>query len=112
MTESLKLLKRFTVLCMLLLCFIAMLCGGAVVDRNTRQLALGESKRQVGFSLDRETTTIMTGRQTVTWPTASPALRRARYAPAPLGTLVMIGECFSPPLSLRDISPKGETGNS
>jgi len=90
--ESLRLLKRFTVACLFLLCVTAMFCGAVAVDSNTRLLALGEARMQVGFSLDRETTTITAGQRVVTLPPASPALRWARYAPAPAGTLVMVGE--------------------
>ena len=75
MTESLKLLKRFAVACLLTLCVTAMLCGMAVVDSSTKQLSLGEQSRQVGFTLDKETTTIMTGEKTVTWPPIEPILR-------------------------------------
>ena len=92
MTETLKLLKRFTMASLMLLCVTAMVCGAAIVDSNTRALALGEQGRQVGFTLDKETTTIETGRQTVTWPPLEPILRWARLAPAPVGTLIALGE--------------------
>ena len=92
MTETLQLLKRFAVTSLLLLCAVAMLCGAAIVDSNTRRLAMGDPGRQVGFSLDKETTTIMTGEQTMTLPPLERALDWLRFAPAPIGTLVMIGE--------------------
>jgi len=92
MTETQKLLKRFALTCIMLLCVTAMLCGGAVVNRNTGRLALGETGRQVGFSFDPETITIVTGRQAVEWPALSPALQWLRLAPAPVGTFFMISD--------------------
>ena len=59
MPETLKLLKRFALCALLLLCVTALLCGAALVDANTRYLSLGEQGRQVGFSMDAETTTFM-----------------------------------------------------
>jgi len=71
-----------------------MACGWAVADSNTGRLALGEQGRRVGFALDPETITITAGQRSVEWPAASPALRWLRYAPAPLGTVVMVGEAL------------------
>ena len=90
MTENLKLFKRFTVTCLLILCVTSLVCGIALVAENTRYLALGETGRQVGITLDRETTTILAGARRVTLPTLSPALQWARFAPAPVGTVVML----------------------
>lgn len=90
MTESLKLLKHFAAICLILLCGIAMLCGVAVVRSNTRQLSFGEEGQQVGFSFDAEVTTIQAGQQLLEWPAFSPALALARLAPAPIGTWLMV----------------------
>ena len=89
MTEILKFLKRFTLISLLLLCLTAMACGAALVDANTRFLSLGEQGRQVGISLDRETTTFLMDEHAYALP---PLLRYARFVPAPIGTLVALGE--------------------
>ena len=89
MTESLKLLKRFAALCLLLLCFTGMVCGAAVVRGNTRYLAFGEQGQQVGVSFDPEVTAISAGEFAMEWPALSPALRWARLTPAPVGTVFM-----------------------
>ena len=60
MTETLKLLKRFAFCALLLLCLTACVCGAVLVDANTRYLSLGEQGRQVGFSMDSETTAFTT----------------------------------------------------
>ena len=92
MIESHKMLRRFALASLLLLCVTAMLCGAALVDSNTRFLSLGEPGRQVGFALDRETTTLRWDGQAVVLPPLAPSLQWLRLAPAPAGSLVMIGE--------------------
>ena len=90
MTESQKLLKRFALASLLLLCVTAMLCGAALVDSNTRFLSLGDPGRQVGFALDKETTTLRWDGQAVTLPPLAPSIQWLRLAPAPAGSLVAI----------------------
>jgi len=90
MIESLKLLKRFAALCLLLLCAIGMICGATLVRSNTRHMAFGEPGRQVGFSFDPEVTTITTDLRVLEWPALSPTLSMARFAPAPVGTVFMV----------------------
>jgi len=94
MTEYQKLLKRFALASLLLLCVTAMLCGAALVDSNTRFLSLGDPGRQVGFALDRETTTLRWDGQAVDLPPLVPAMQRLRLAPAPAGCLLAIGEAL------------------
>ena len=96
MGESLRLVKRFAAACLMTLCVIGMGCGAALADSNTRRLALDEPGRQVGFSFDRETVTIMSGEQAFALPALAPVLRWARLAPAPLGTLVMVIASLTP----------------
>ena len=90
--ESLKLLKRFAVASIMLLCVTAMLCGAALVDSNTRFLSLGEPGRQVGFALDKQTTTLRWDGQALALPPLAPSIEWLRLLPAPLGSLVMLGE--------------------
>jgi len=90
MTESQKLLKRFALTSLLLLCVTAMLCGAALVDSNTRFLSLGDPGRQVGFALDRETTTLRWDGQAVALPPLAPSVQWLRLAPVPAGSLVAI----------------------
>ena len=92
MNESLKLLKRFALVSLLALCLIAMLCGGAVVNNNSRLLALGEAGQQAGLHFDSETVTLTAGQQALVWPAGAAALHWARLAPAPIGTLVALGQ--------------------
>ena len=92
MTESQKLLKRFALASLLLLCVTAMLCGAALVDSNTRFLSLGNPGRQVGFALDRQTTTLRWDGQAVALPPLAPSIQWLRLVPAPAGCLVSIGE--------------------
>jgi len=91
MNETTKFLKRFALISLLLLCLTAMACGAVLVDANTRTLSLGGQGRQVGISLDRETTAFMMDEQAYALPLAS-LLRYARLAPPPIGTLVALGE--------------------
>jgi len=90
MTEAQRLLKRFALASLLLLCVTAMLCGAALVDTNTRWLSLGDPGRQVGIALDRETTTLRWDTRTVELPPLAPVAQWARFAPAPAGCLVNI----------------------
>ena len=92
--ETLRLVKRFAALSLLLLCVIGMVCGAATVRSNTRDMAFGEPGRQVGVSFDAEVTTITTDRRVMEWPALSPALSAARFAPAPVGTLLMFVDSF------------------
>ncbi|MCL2495339.1 MAG: hypothetical protein FWE98_06760 [Oscillospiraceae bacterium] len=92
MPESQKLLRRFALACLLLLCVTAMLCGAALVDNNTRFLSLGEPGRQVGFALDRQTTTLRWDGQALALPPLAPSVQWLRLLPAPFGSLVMLGE--------------------
>ncbi|MDR2753514.1 MAG: hypothetical protein LBB50_04310 [Oscillospiraceae bacterium] len=92
MNESFKILKRFALTCLLCLCFVAMLCGGALVQSNTRRLSLGTPGQQVGFLADRQTVTLQSGGRTVRLPALGTALYWARLAPAPLGLLITIGQ--------------------
>jgi len=69
-----------------------MICAAAVVRSNTHYLAFGEQGQQVGFSFDPEVTAISAGGFAVEWPALSPALRWARLAPAPVGTVLMFVE--------------------
>jgi len=94
MTETQKLLKRFALASLLLLCVTAMLCGAALVDTNTRYLSLGDPGRQVGVALDRETTTLRWDTHTVSLPPIAPAIQWARLTPAPVGCLVAVGEAI------------------
>ena len=73
MSESLRLLKRFALVSLLLLCVTAMACGVALVDSNTRFLSLGEPGRQVAFAMDRETTTFMMDELSIDLPSLDPA---------------------------------------
>jgi len=92
MSETQKLLKRFALASLLLLCVTAMFCGAALVDTNTRRLSLGDPGRQVGVALDRETVTLRWDARTVTLPPLASALQWARLAPAPVGSLVAVGD--------------------
>jgi len=92
MTETQRLLKRFALASLLLLCVTAMLCGAALVDSNTRYLSLGDPGRQVGLALDRQTTTLRWDGRAVALPPVARAVEWARLAPAPVGCLVMAGE--------------------
>jgi len=92
MTESQKLLKRFALASLLLLCVTAMLCGAALVDSNTRFLSLGDPGCQVGFALDRETAALRWDGQAVALPPLVSSVHWLRLAPAPAGCLVSIGE--------------------
>jgi len=71
MSETLRLLKRFALVSLLLLCVVAMACGAALVDTNTRFLTLGEPGRQVAFAMDRTTTTLMVDRLSIALPPMS-----------------------------------------
>jgi len=92
MTETPKLLKRFALASLLLLCVTAMFCGAALVDTNTRRLSLGDPGRQVGIALDRETVALRWDARTVVLPPPASALQWARLAPAPAGSLLAVGE--------------------
>jgi len=92
MTETQKLLKRFALASLLLLCITAMLCGAALVDTNTRYLSLGDPGRQVGIALDQETTTFRWDVRTVAMPSLASTIQWARLAPAPAGCLVNLGK--------------------
>jgi len=92
MTETQKLLKRFALACLMLLCVTAMFCGAALVDTNTRGLSLGDPGRQVGFALDKETTTLRWDARTVTMPPLELAAQWARLAPSPVGCVIAVGE--------------------
>ena len=92
MTETPKLLKRFALASLLLLCVTAMLCGAALVDTNTRYLSLGDPGRQVGIALDRETATLRWDTRNVVLPPLVPAVQWARLAPPPVGCLINLGE--------------------
>jgi len=94
MTETMKLLKRFALASLLLLCVTAMFCGAALVDTNTRYLSLGDPGRQVGIALDRETVTLRWDARTMALPALAPAMRWARLAPAPVGCLFAMGEAI------------------
>ena len=94
MTESHKLLRRFALASLLLLCVTAMLCGAALVDSNTRFLSLGDPGRQVGIALDKQTVTLRWDGQAVALPPLAPSVQWLRLAPAPAGNLVMIGEAL------------------
>ncbi|MCL2299301.1 MAG: hypothetical protein FWC27_04045 [Firmicutes bacterium] len=94
MTETQKLLKRFALASLLLLCVTAMLCGAALVDTNTRYLSLGDPGRQVGIALDRETTTIRWDARTAAVPSFGAVIRWARLAPVPAGCVIAIGEAI------------------
>ena len=90
MIESQKLLKRFALASLLLLCVTAMLCGAALVDSNSRFLSLGDPGRQVGFAMDRETTTLRWDGQAVALPPITLSIQWLRLAPAPAGSLVAV----------------------
>ena len=92
MSESVKLLKRFALSCLLLLCVTAMFCGGALVDSNSRFLSLGDPGRQVGITTDKETVTLRWDGQGVALPPLAPVVQWLRLAPVPAGSLVAIGE--------------------
>lgn len=94
MTESMKLLKRFALASLLMLCVIAMFCGAALVDSNTRYLSLGDPGRQVGIALDKETVTLRWDEQTVELPPLRAAVQWARLAPAPAGSMIALGEAI------------------
>ncbi|MDR1928135.1 MAG: hypothetical protein LBQ33_05800 [Oscillospiraceae bacterium] len=93
MKESLQLLKRFTLLCLLLLCVTALLCGGMLVNQNTRRLALGSEGRQVALRSDKTTTTLfVTDSNRNEWRLPAPAGQYLRLAPAPFGSLVQLAQ--------------------
>jgi hypothetical protein len=96
MTETLKLLKRFAAVCLILLCIIAMASGAAIVSTNSRQLAFGEAGQQVGFSFDAQIVTIQTQQQLFEW---TPVVRWVRLAPAPVGTWLMLAYAAFVPAS-------------
>ena len=98
MPETLKFLKRFALISLLLLCLTAMACGAALVDANTRFLSQGIGGREVGISLDRQTTAFMMDDLAYPLPLA-PLLRYARFAPAPVGTLIALGEAVRDAIS-------------
>ena len=96
MSETLSLLRRFAMLSLLCLCVTATLCGAAMVDENTRQLALGERGAQVGLRGDAQTVTFFRQADApvdlAAFPSPEPLLRALRLAPAPLGALAAAGE--------------------
>lgn len=98
MGETLKLLKRFALVSLLCLCVTGALCGGAMVDENTRKLALGETGAQVGLRGDQQTVTFFKQTETAAalaeFPSPGPLVRVLRLAPAPLGNLVALGEAL------------------
>ena len=91
LSETLKILKRFAACSLLCLCVTAMVCGAAMVDTNTRRLALNEPGRQVGLHFDQKTTTFfMTGGDNIDLPPLAPIGKALRYATAQLGSLAAI----------------------
>lgn len=92
MNETLRFLKRFALTALLLLCLTAMACGAALVDANTRFLSQGARGRQVGISLDRETSAFLMDDRAYTLSPLEPLLRYARLAPAPAGTVIALGK--------------------
>ena len=87
-----KYLKRFALSSLLCLCITAMGCGGLLVDSNSRELNSGRKEVQAGFQSDKRTVTFFVAEQTYDFPTMDSALRWARIAPAPIGSIVAIGE--------------------
>jgi len=71
-----------------------MCCGGALVDANSRELTLGRKQVQAGFQSDKRTVTFFVAEQTFTLPPLKTALRWARLAPAPAGSLAAIAEAI------------------
>lgn len=89
MNETLKLLKRFAAVCLILLCITAALGAATVVRNNSRLLAFGQAEQQVAFSMDTQVVTFQAGEVAHVLPRVSPWLRYARHMPAPVGTWLM-----------------------
>ena len=85
-------LKRFALSSLLCICVTAMCCGGALVNANSRELTLGRKEMRAGFQSDKQTVTFFVAEQDFELPAFESALRWARLAPAPAGSLVMMGE--------------------
>ena len=98
MQSHLNYLKRFALGCVVCVCVTAMGCGAALVNANSRELALGHKETQAGFQLDKQTVTFFVEQQRFPLPNLRMALFWARLAPAPVGCLVSvaqaIGEAF------------------
>ena len=90
--NHLKCLKRFAFSSLLCLCVTAMCCGVALVNANSRELTLGHRELQAGFQSDKRTVTFFVAEQSVALPPWDYALRWARLAPAPTGSLLAIAE--------------------
>jgi len=90
MNETMKLLKRFAVVCLILLCVTAALGAATVVRNNSRLLTFGQAGQQVAFSMDTQVVTFQAGEVARVLPRISPWLRWARHAPVPLGTWLML----------------------
>jgi hypothetical protein len=84
-------LKRFALTSLVCLCLTAMACGAALVNTNSRMLALGRPGARVSLQTDRQTVTVFAASQSLALPSAAPLLRWARLTPAPAGSLVALG---------------------
>ncbi|MDR2647692.1 MAG: hypothetical protein LBB67_06185 [Oscillospiraceae bacterium] len=91
MTESVRLLKRFALTSLILLCAAVMLCGGLIVDENTRKLAFGTEGREVGMQLDKQTTTLFVDKKAIALPPLETIADGIRCAPAPIGSVAALG---------------------
>jgi len=87
-----KYLKRFALTSLLCLCLTAMGCGGILVDANSRALSSGRREVQAGFQSDKRTVTFFVAERTYDLPSPEPVLRWARLAPAPIGSIIALGE--------------------
>ncbi len=92
MTETLKLLKKFALISLLMLCVIGLVCGVIMVDTNTRFLTLGDPGQLVGIALDKQTVTLRWDTKSLALPPLSEAVQVLRLSPAPLGSLIAFGE--------------------
>ncbi|MDR0532164.1 MAG: hypothetical protein LBG83_08885 [Oscillospiraceae bacterium] len=90
--QSQTYLKRFALSAIVCTCLTAMACGAALVNVNSRAIALGRPGRQVGLQTDRQTVTFFLEDKPFALPSAVPLLRWARLAPAPAGSLIALGE--------------------
>ena len=65
------------------------------MNANSRELTLGRKEVQAGFQSDKHTVTFFVAEQNYALPSFETALRWVRLAPAPTGSLVLIGEMIS-----------------
>ncbi|MDR2525232.1 MAG: hypothetical protein LBC83_03415 [Oscillospiraceae bacterium] len=95
MRETLKLMKRYALAALLLLCLTGAVCGAAMVDENSRRLSVGEKGAQVGFQSDRKTVALFREAEEPAILAVLPPpqfLEVLRCSPAPVGSIAALGQ--------------------